>query len=759
MLGIRALSRQITKTTSGIRKPTCFLIREWVMESPETQTQSFRIVFPQISDNLCLIISKIKVSENLLPVFPSIFEISELLQPPRNFEVAESLFIPRSSTFDCTTLLIVNEWVSENLAELLTQPSNFEYDYPVEQTSISENLFEPLELEKPKGKAFEDETQHLRRNLSNLRDDEKLRLIEQAQKAYSLTKQVDFWDLLKPLLQPPLSFEFPDQLELYKPLRGYQQEGIGWLVDNSSALLADEMGTGKTVQTVNAIRLLFRQGKIKSTLIVCPPAVIGSVELSIETEKPEGWSGHCYLWAPELSVTVIRGSRKHRKLAWETPVHVYITTYDTLRRDLSEGLLANLSAFDCVVLDEAQNIKNRDSERSKAVRKLQAEYRWALTGTPIENSTEDVKSLFDFINPGFFKPGIDYSNQEIRSRIDPYMLRRLKKDVLDLPDKTYKEDWLKLDLEQQKEYENALKSGRSKIEASRDNKREIKTHIFALLDKLKRICNFAEDKIISPKTELLIDYLETIVASNQKVIIFSQYLEQGTNKIANLLQTHKIGFVTYTGESSQQQRNQALSDFRSRSDINVFLATIQSSGYGLTLTEASYVIHFDHPWNPAKMQNAEDRAHRIGQTKNLTVYSFWMKDTIEERIRKKLIEKHLLVEDVINPLAVEVCKEPITTEEWLDILGIETVQKTEYKSISRESATVRKNQRIQQELDSLQRQYDLLSEKLDVLRKDSAIASNTSQKFELEKQIEKHASERAQIEQRIEELEDKLQAD
>jgi SNF2 family DNA or RNA helicase len=729
------------------------------MESPETQAQSFRLVLPKISDNLCLIISKIKVSENLLPVFPSIFEISEPLQTPRNFEITENLFIPCSITFDCTTLLIVNEWVSENLVELISQPDNFEYDYPVEQTSISENLFEPLELEKPKGKAFEDETQHLRKNLSNLRDDEKLRLVEQAQKAYSLTKQVDFWDLLKPLLQPPLSFEFPDQLELYKPLRGYQQEGIGWLVDKSSALLADEMGTGKTVQTVNAIRLLFRQGKIKSALIVCPPAVIGSVELSIETEKPEGWSGHCYLWAPELSVTVIRGSRKHRKLAWETPVHVYITTYDTLRRDLSEGLLADLSTFDCVVLDEAQNIKNRDSERSKAVRKLQAQYRWALTGTPIENSTEDVKSLFDFINPGFFKPGIDYSNQEIRSRIDPYMLRRLKKDVLDLPDKTYKEDWLKLDLEQQEEYENALKSGRSKIEAVRDNRREIKTHVFALLDKLKRICNFAEDKIISPKTELLIDYLETIVASKQKVIIFSQYVEQGTDKIANLLQTHKIGFVTYTGKSSQQQRNQAISDFRSRSDINVFLATIQSSGYGLTLTEASYVIHFDHPWNPAKMQNAEDRAHRIGQTKNLTVYSFWMKDTIEERIRKKLIEKHLLVEDVINPLAVEVCKEPITTEEWLDILGIETVQKTEYKSISRESATVRKNQRIQQELDSLQRQYDLLSEKLDALRKDSAIASNTSQKFELEKQIEKHASERAQLEQQIEELEDKLQAD
>ncbi|HEY9298599.1 MAG TPA: hypothetical protein VIQ31_20025, partial [Phormidium sp.] len=231
MVLIRTISRQITKTTSGIRKPACFL-------------KSFRIVLPQISDNLCLIISKVKVSENLLPVFPSVFEISEPLQTPSNFEIVESLFIPRSNIFDCTDILSLKKWVSENLVELIYQPDTFEYNYPVEQTSLSENLFEPLEAEKAKGKAFEDETQQLRRNLSNLGDDEKLRLIDQAQKDYSLTKQVDVWDLLKPLLQPPLLFDFPDDLDLYQPLRGYQQEGIGWLVANSSALLADEMGTG-----------------------------------------------------------------------------------------------------------------------------------------------------------------------------------------------------------------------------------------------------------------------------------------------------------------------------------------------------------------------------------------------------------------------------------------------------------------------------------------------------------------------------------
>ena len=440
---------------------------------------------------------------------------------------------------------------------------------------------------------------------------------------------------------------------------------------------------------------------------------------------------------------------------------MYITTYDTLRNDLSEGLLTDLGKFDCVALDEAQNVKNRDSGRSKAVRKLQSKYRWVLTGTPIENSAEDVKSLFEFIKPGFFKIENDYSNQEIRSMIEPHMLRRLKEHVLkDLPEKTYQEDWLELDPNQRDAYNQALNTGRQEIQSSIANKSNIKiTHIFPLLDKLKRICNFAEDKDTSPKTDRLIEYLETIVANNQKVLVFSQYVPEGVDKLAKLLDKQGIRFVLYKGGMSKQQQTQVISDFRSRSDVNVFLATIKTVGVGLTLTEASYVIHFDHPWNPAQMQQAEDRAHRIGQTQKLTVYSFWMKGTIEERIKKKLTEKRLLVEHLINPLAIETVEDSITTEEWLDILGIETVQKAKAESASKETVTARKHQRIQQQLDSLEKQYNVLSEKIAALREGSAITSNEAQKFELDKQIEKAELERTQVEQQIEDLEDKLQTD
>ena len=495
------------------------------------------------------------------------------------------------------------------------------------------------------------------------------------------TRSLSKWDLLQPVLFPPLSLEFPKELDFYHELRGYQKQGISWLIEQSSALLADEMGTGKTVQTVNALRFLFRQGKIRSALIVCPPAVIGSIDLTIETGRSEGWSGHFYHWASEeLEVTVVRGgSQEQRKIAWERPLHIYITTYETLLRDIQNQILIDYRKFDCIVLDEAQKIKNRETKISRAIRRLQPKYRWALTGTPVENSLDDVKALFDFICPGTFKSSIEDSPQVVKALIDPYMLRRLKQDVLqDLPDKVRQEDWLELDQYQEEAYNRTLQAGRQKIETSLGVEKiiQVQQHIFALLGELKQICNFAKERSESPKTELLMEYVKTIAANKQKVLIFSQYTKEGTNKIATCLGHQGIQYVLYTGEISTQQRDQAVSDFRNNQDITVFLATLKTAAHGITLTEATYVIHFDCWWNPAIMQQAEDRTHRIGQKSSVTIYSFWMKGTIEERIKKKIIEKRLLVESTVDELAVEAIETSLSTEDWLDIFGIKPTVKT-----------------------------------------------------------------------------------
>lgn len=661
MFLIRGIARQVVRCKPGVISPKIYLNLDWRIEPAVVYRQSFHFPVVLTSDNLCLVMARSRPSANLLLKIPEIHQIQAFLPIPGNLSIP-GIDIPQPAIIDCTDWFIQRVKCSENYVESSTPTRTFKYEkVTIFAPEISDNLFCSLSVTEIFGHYFgEDKKQQSKDKIPS--------------------RSPSQWDLLLPVLLPPLSVEFPKELDFYRELRGYQQQGICWLVDQPSALLADEMGTGKTVQAVNALRLLFRQGKIRSALIVCPPAVIGSIDLTLETGSSEGWSGHLYHWASELEFAVIhRGNQEQRKLTWERPSHVYITTYDTLRTDIQNQILTDCNKFDCIILDEAQKIKNRGTKTSQAIRCLQSGYRWALTGTPIENRLDDVKSLFDFIRPGIFKGGVEDSPQAVKAAIEPYMLRRLKQEVLpELPDKVRQEDWLDLDEYQEAEYNRALQAGRQKIETSLgvEQTTQVKQHIFALLGQLKQICNFAKGRSESPKTQLLLEYVETIAANKKKVLIFSQYREEGTDKIAKLLAKRKIQYVVYTGKVSNQQKDQAISDFRSDPDITVFLATIDTAGYGITLTEATYVIHFDHPWNPAKMQNAEDRTHRYGQKSSVTVYSFWMKSTVDERIKKKLIEKRLLVESTVDELAVEVIENGLSTEDWLDIFGIKPAVRT-----------------------------------------------------------------------------------
>ncbi|MEZ2321922.1 MAG: DEAD/DEAH box helicase [Microcoleus sp.] len=661
MFPIKAIAKQLTRATSGVTSPEIYFISAWRIELAVVYAQSFQFPFVLTSDNLCLVMARSKPSGNLLLKIPEIYQIQASLPIPENLSIPE-IDIPQPGVFDSTDWFIEGVMCcSENYVAPFTPTTTFKYEkVNFFASQVSENLFFSLNVPEIFGHYFGHTKKE--KNKDKIPND-----------------SPSEWDLLLPILLPPLSLEFPKKLDFYHELRGYQQQGICWLVNHPSALLADEMGTGKTVQALNALRLLFRQGKISSALILCQPAVIGSIDLSIKTGSSEGWSGHLYHWASELEVAVIRGgNQEQRKLAWERQFHVYITTYDTLRTDIRNHVLTDSNKFNCIILDEAQKIKNRDTKISQAVRCLQSEYRWALTGTPIENSLDDIKSLFAFIRPGTFRGGVKDSPEAVKEAIDPYMLRRLKHEVLpELPDKIPQKFWLDLDKHQKADYDRALQAGRRKIETSLGVEQTIKIqqHVFALLTELKQLCNFAKDKSESPKTELLLEYVETIAANKKKVLIFSQYIKEGTDKIAKLLNKRKIKYVVYTGEVSNQQRDQAVSDFRSNPDITVFLATIKTAGYGITLTEATYVIHFDHWWNPATMQQAEDRTHRIGQKYSVTVYSFWMKSTVEERINTKLDEKRLLIETTVDELAVEAIENALSTDDWLDIFGIKPALK------------------------------------------------------------------------------------
>ncbi len=475
------------------------------------------------------------------------------------------------------------------------------------------------------------------------------------------------WDIIYVILLPPLNIE-PTARSLSIPhqLYPYQFTGVEFLMKNKHALLADDMGTGKTVMTLVALRILFRKGTVRHALILCPKSVLYE------------WEHHLREWAPDLSYFVVTGTQPVRSLAWDHLFHVYLTTYDIFASDMEsyQTMLAN--KFDIVIVDEAHNIKNPQTRRYRSIKKLKANIRWALTGTPIQNRIEDLYAIFDFIYPNYLSTYdrnlqmYSYDQKLLKDKISPYFLRRRKVDVLsDLPPKQYQEYWLELDDEQKKEYFAVEGKIRDEIINTDPNSPLFRGIFRNKLMKLKQICNFASRKISSPKTDLLFEQIEEIIGGDNKVIVFSQFVDEGVDKIVNFLDKNfKVALLK--GDQSDSERRKQIELFKRNKDVSVLVASVRVGGVGLNLTQASYVIHFDHWWNPAVMWQAEDRVHRRGQTKGVNVYSYWISNTVDERIYSILKQKKLLISNIVEGLSEEVIDQVLTTKDMLEILGIET---------------------------------------------------------------------------------------
>ncbi len=433
-------------------------------------------------------------------------------------------------------------------------------------------------------------------------------------------------DRLYYVLQPPLE-SIVQNAKLTFPFQPfpYQMDGIAFLYARSSAILADEMGLGKTMQAITAIRMLLLSGEIRNALLVCPKPLVTN------------WMREFRQWAPEIPIAVIQGDSSKRAWVWSNPqAPVKIANYELMLKDsavIDDGSLF----FDLVLLDEAQRIKNRNSTTSEVVRSIPRSRSWALTGTPIENSVEDLVSIFEFLSPGHLRDDMHLKSLGHATR--DHILRRTKDKVLkDMPPRLYRHADLDLTPEQRASYKAAEEEG--VVHLADLGESVTVQHVFELVLRLKQICNFDPVTGSSCKLERLEADMEEIVASGQKAIVFSQWvstLDVISEKLA------RFNPVEYHGRIASNRRDGVIDRFKNDPKCGVILMSYGAGAVGLNLQFCHYVFLFDRWWNPAVEDQAINRAHRLGVKKAVTVTRMMAVETIEQRIDAVLSEKRELL--------------------------------------------------------------------------------------------------------------------
>lgn len=472
-----------------------------------------------------------------------------------------------------------------------------------------------------------------------------------------LGKTAIFDDKLKALIEAPSEeqYELPQGIEA--SLRPYQQSGFNWLKTLSKygfgGILADDMGLGKTIQTLSYIQSEIEAKKASKVLIVAPTSLVYN------------WMNEISKFFPSMKALIVDGNKKQRedKLNSIETYDLLITSYTLVRNDLD---LYQSFELDICIIDEAQHIKNPNSKTAKAIKALDIKRKFALTGTPIENRLLELWSIFDFIMPRYLgtvasfkaKYELPIKNNEptaLHSMVKPFIMRRLKKDVLtELPDKI--ENKLVVDLNEEQKVVYMAHLNRYKEELSQIYQRDgyQKSHMktLAALTRLRQICLdpglFLEHYHGgSSKLDVLGELLEELIDGQHRMLIFSSFTSMLGN-IKMLLDKMNIDYFYIDGQTKAIERAQ-LVDKYNEGEVPVFLISLKAGGTGLNLTGADTVIHCDPWWNPAVEDQATDRAHRIGQKKTVHVIKIVTKGTIEEKIYELQERKKALINQVIQP--------------------------------------------------------------------------------------------------------------
>lgn len=472
-------------------------------------------------------------------------------------------------------------------------------------------------------------------------------------------------------------FEIPDSL--IPILREYQKTGFLWMKtlchNQFGGILADDMGLGKTLQTIAFLLSEFQEAGTdkRHALIITPASLVYN------------WKSEFEKFAPELIVHTVVGTVKEREQILSNLENqvIIITSYQLLYRD--EELYEKIP-FDYQIIDEAQFIKNQGNQTTKAVKAVDARFRMALTGTPIENKLSELWSIFDYVMPGFLykyqrfrkeieTPVVKNQDQKVMERlqkmIQPFVLRRTKKEVLkELPDKIERCMYAQLEGEQREIY--LAHAQRLQMQLKNQTEEEFKTskiQILAEITRLRQICcdpALFYEKYYGPsaKLDLCIELIKNAVESGHKILLFSQFTTM-LDRIIKALEENEISYYLLTGKTSKEERA-AMAESFNHDDTSVFCISLKAGGTGLNLTGADMVIHYDPWWNAAVETQATDRAHRIGQKQVVTVYKLIARDTLEEKIIELQSKKKELASQVMGGEGIS--QTSFSKEELLQLL-------------------------------------------------------------------------------------------
>ncbi len=445
-------------------------------------------------------------------------------------------------------------------------------------------------------------------------------------------------------------YTVPDEMD--GVLRPYQKTGFRWLKTLESCsfggILADEMGLGKTIEVMAFLLTAKKSDTGRTSLIVCPASLILN------------WMDEFAKFAPSINAVSIMGNVAERKKTIQSSADadVWVTSYELLRQDIEQY---SAISFYCCVLDEAQHVKNQSTLISKAVKRIECQQRFVLTGTPIENRLSELWNLFDFLMPGYLfshrsfveklekpvvKSGDKDASEQLRKLVKPFMLRRLKSDVLkELPPKTEFVRRVQLSDDERKVYYASSAEAKRKLAAGESGK----LAILAALTQLRQICcapQLAFDNYTGPDSKLdaVMELCAGMVENGHQILLFSQFTSM-LDIIRTRLNEAGISNFTLQGSTTKEKRAQLVKSFNS-GGASVFLISLKAGGTGLNLTAADIVIHYDPWWNIAAQNQATDRAHRIGQQARVQVYKFIAKDTIEEKIMELQSAKAALMDTI-----------------------------------------------------------------------------------------------------------------